>query len=398
MSYPAPLRLQHIQILKSVAMGKSLSRIELSKQSGLSKMTISNYVSDLLRLNLLEETEMPAISQRQKGRRPTRLRLSTKSPLICGILIKRKVCQAITSDLAGNIANMLTYRFPQTMSSDGLINIIVKLIEKLTAAETRPVIGCGIASVGPLNATTGTILTPPDFYGIRNLNIAEQISQLTGLHTVLINDASAGALAENLYGLGCSYNNFAYLHIMNGIGMGFVIDNDIFNGFSGQSGEIGHISINYNGPICACGNRGCLEMYANERHMKNKIQELAPYYPSSPLLASENNELGAVIESASQGDAIALNVLDEYLSYLSHALVSMINLMDFSTIITGYNCDYKTGLVEQILQAKITPHLVTSGKSIHISRSKFGGDAPLLGSCGVIADMVFSQKIPVINS
>lgn len=386
------LHTQHIQILKLVAMEGAISRTELSGKSSMSKMTISNYVSDLLRLELLEEAEMPVISQHMKGRRPTVLKISSKSPVICGILIKRKICQAIIADLSGHILDMRTCSFPAAMSAEELVRIVANLIRSVTGEQDRSVIGCGIASVGPVNTTTGTILTPPDFYDIRNLNIVEQVSKLTGLHTVLINDATAGALAEKLYGIGKDYEEFAYLHIMNGIGMGFVINGEIFNGFSGQSGEIGHVSINFNGPVCSCGNRGCLEMYANEAYMNQRILELSPYYPSSPLSASLSNRLSAVIEAAARGDAVALNVLDEFLNYLSQALISMLNLLDFSLIITGYQCEYKTNLVERILRAKINPHLVTSGKPLRILRSGFGGDAPLIGACAVIADEVFSQR------
>ncbi len=388
-NFYSSLRPWHLKLLKSIALNGPSSRVQLARENGLSKMTVSNYVSDLIRLKWLEEDEMPVLSSRSKGRRPTLLKLSPRSPRICGILIMRGFCQAITTDLSGNISDMINHPFSPLPDSKTLITIVSSLIRQLTKSHTQDFIGCGIACVGPLNTTTGTILSPPNFGGIKNLNIVEQISDLTGLHTILINDASAGALAEKLYGIGKTYSDFASLHFTDGIGMGFVINDKFFDGFSGQCGEIGHVSIKFDGPLCDCGNHGCLELYANEAVMNQKIHSLKPYYPASPLFSSTENHLNDIITAASRKDAVALAALDEFLTYISYGLISTINLLDFSAIITDYYCDCESTLVEDILLSKIRPHLINSGKPLHIIRSGFAGTASLIGSCGIIVKDFF---------
>lgn len=385
----------HMKLLESVALEGPLSRSRLAVLNNLSKMTVSNYVSDLIHQNWLEEVELPDVSPYSRGRRPTLLKLSSHSPRICGVLIMRSFCQVISADLSGHITNTLKYTFPNTLTAETLIRIVSKLIEKLSQSQPVPFIGCGISCIGPLNSNTGIILSPPNFWGIKHLNITEQISNLTGLHTVLINNISAGALAEKLYGCGKTYSDFAFLHFLEGIGMGFIINHELFDGFSGQSGELGHMSINFGGPLCDCGNHGCLELYANETAMNQKILSLKPYYPSSPLFSSNINHLNDIIEAANRNDAIALIVLDEFLTYISYGLINTINLLDFSNIIVGYHSTCKSNLVERVLHSKIQSHLINSEKTLHIMHARFENDSPLVGACAVIAKEFFSLNLPL---
>lgn len=382
-----------MQILKLIATHSSISRVELSRLTGLSKMTISNYVSGFIKDRLVEETEISDAFQR-RGRRATGLKISSHSPLICGVLIKRGFLQAIMADLSGKIWDSRYLKLPEKLTGSELMDMILQMIRSLTNTSPRRAIACGVACIGPLNSHTGTLLSPSNFYDIKNLKLTQEVEAHTGLKTVLINDAIAGALSEHLYGHGKNLDNFAYLHIMNGIGMGFVINGKVYNHISGQNGEIGHVSINYSGPQCPCGNRGCLETYANKKAMLHKIRMLSPYYPQSPLVGKGEAEFGEFVEAAAKEDPIALNVLDEFLEYVAIALVSTINLLDFSTLIIGYDCNYPTQIVEKILTNKLTYRLISlQHDKLTIIRSQFGGDAPLIGSCGVIASEIFSGRL-----
>ena len=270
-----------ILVLKHIATQGGVSRVDLARITGLSKMTTGNIVNELLAADLVIETDsLPSITT--YGRKPILLALSPNSPCICGILIKRGLCQIILSDLGGKIFYQLDYPYKVLISPDNLLDILKNLLKRSREATHRRIMAVGIACVGPLDSTRGTILKPPYFYGIENLPIVSIIQEISGIPTFLVNDATAGAFSEKLFGLGADIPNFAYLHIMNGVGAGFILNHTLYDGDSGQSGEIGHTSINFNGPICACGNRGCLDLYANIDNMRTRIQELSPFYPGSP--------------------------------------------------------------------------------------------------------------------
>lgn len=383
-------------ILKHIAASSGISRVDISRMTGLSKMTVGNIVAELIQNHFIEET--PAVISPPAstyGRRPIMLTLAAESPCICGILIKRKLCQIILSDLGGKIFYQRDYPYETLDSSDSLMQILWLLLDECMSHARRRILGIGISSVGPLDSAKGIILKPPYFYGIENLPIVSAVREKTGLPAYLVNDATAGAFSEKLFGLGVSVPNFAYLHIMNGIGAGFILNNTLYDGDSGQSGEIGHTSINFNGPVCACGNRGCLDLYANLTNMRSRIQELIPFYPESCLktayLSWEN-----IIAAGNHGDPLAVSVLEEFCTYIAYSLTNTVNLLNISTIIVGYVSDSNGNIIEKLLQHKLS-HMALSAKyrNFHIVHSSFNGDAPLIGAAALVADKIFEGVLPL---
>lgn len=388
--------LNRILVLKHIAThNHGISRVDLARITGLSKMTAGNIVNELLSADLVIETDsLPSITS--YGRKPILLALSPKSPCICGMLIKRGLCQVVLSDLGGNIFFQKDYPYHTLSSPQNLLDILSALFQKCKESTDRRILSIGIACVGPLDSTRGLILKPPYFYGIENLPIVSIIEEMTGLPTFLVNDATAGAFSEKLFGLGTDISNFAYLHIMNGIGAGFILNHTLYDGDSGQSGEIGHTSINFNGPACACGNRGCLDLYANIDTMRARIQELSTFYPGSPLLFSSAPEWSDIVTAGNHRDSLAIVVLEEFCSYIAYSLTNTLNLLNLSTIIVGYSSNNDGLIVEELLSHKLNS-LVMAAKyqPISVIHSSFNGNAPLVGSVALVADKIFNRALPL---
>jgi len=226
--------------------------------------------------------------------------------------------------------------------------------------------------------------------------IASIIAQISGLPAILVNDANAGALAEKLFGLGRKLSNFVYLHIMNGIGAGLVLGDKLYNGNVGQSGEIGHTSINFSGPKCVCGNKGCLDLYANVEGLRARISEHSVLYPQSPLAGLAVPKWRDIVDAANRRDPLAMLALDEFCSYITFSLVNAINLLDLSNIIVGYDSESPGTIIESILQQKISKAILSSNyRKITVSHSAFGGDAPLIGAIAEIVDRIFTMRLPL---
>ncbi|MDY2944384.1 MAG: ROK family transcriptional regulator [Lachnospiraceae bacterium] len=381
-------------VLKCIATSNGISRVAIADATGLSKMTVGNIVTELMEEMYVSE-EGNSASNSAVGRRPVQLTLSSASPVVCGILIKRYVCQIILSDLSGIVIDTESFVIHQC-SGDKLITDMLSSFKKIQARSQRPICYIGISSLGPINAAEGKILRPPFFYNISDLPLVSRFEQETGLPTALIHDANAGALAELLYGLGKNIHNYVYLHIWNGIGAGIVINGNIYGGDSGQSGEIGHTSINYSGPLCDCGNHGCLDLYASIENMQRDIIELSTIYSSSPLVRINSPSWEQIVSAASTGDSLGLVVLDRFCSYISFALVNTLNLLNISTIIVGYPNPMNVPIVEKLMQPKLQHSLqVSVGGEIRILHSSFRDAAPLIGSVAVIADRVFSGELPL---
>lgn len=381
-------------ILRLIATNKRITRVDISNITGLSRMTIGNCVSELIAKNYVEEVKAEAAPSSGQGRKPLFLTISQNSPCICGMLIKRGICQVCLANLDGIIVSQINCSYEDLASSQELIDILVKSFYQIKASTQKKILAVGISCVGPVDTEHGIILNPPYFYGIKDLPIVSIIKQKIDMDVFLINDANAGALAEKFYGIGKNISNFIYVHIMNGIGAGLVLNDSLFNGNTGQSGELGHTSISYTGPKCACGNTGCLELYANIENMRQHIHEQSPFYPKSLLLNSEEPNWAQIVRYADMGDSLALSALNQFCSYLSYALIDALNLLDLSTIIVGYESSKKCNVIERLLQLKLENIVLSSRtNTISILHSSFCGDAPLIGSIALIANKFFMHKI-----
>lgn len=383
-----------------------LSRTDLSTMTGLSKMTISNHVADLIRMGLVAEsyTELGNQSENTLGRKPVSLQIAPSSPCICGIWLRRPSCQMILADISGRIVDMLNFDFRPSMTKENLIQLLLSHYDTLVSHTKRRIIGCGISSIGPIDNVSGCLTTPPDFYGITNVPLVSLFKSHTGLPTFLIHDAKAGGLAEKIYGLGESIDNYAYCHISHGIGLGLIINGHLFNGISGQAGEIGHTSIDYHGARCSCGNVGCLELYSSTTQMQNKIKELLPFYKDSVFHKIPDPSWADILTHAAAGDPAAVTALDDFCKYLARALSNVLKILDFSTLIVGYDVPPRFAadsgnqsfLIEKMLFSKMN-HLNSSQEhTLNILHSYFNGNAPLLGSIAVVANEIFEHNIPLL--
>lgn len=386
-----------ILVMKHIAVRPLISRMELADVTELSKMAVGNMVNDLMELDLVEETKLSTEGSFY-GRPPGALRISNHSPLICGMLIKRGVLQVVLADLSGSIVQRTELRYDGELKREGIASWLVDACQSLREQQDRPVIAVGISSIGPVDTQRGIILNPPFFNGIANVEIVKEIERATKLPTFLINDANAGALAEKLYGSGKTEKNFSYLHIMNGIGLGCVLDDKLYNGDLGQSGEIGHTSINFMGPRCECGNVGCLELYANEANLVSRARELENTFGSKiPLSADMDLTWQSIVDQANLGNLTALLALDQFCTYIAHAMTNILNLLDFSCIIVGYDSTAPGNAVERLLRDKLQRRvLYTDYRRIEVRRSIFGGDAPLIGAIACCAEKIFDLTLPLI--
>ena len=401
MSYPSGSNLSDVKaknrnlVLKLIATQEQVSRADLSRMTGLTKTTLGNIVADLIAQNILCE-QPDSNLEGGVGRRPILLDISPFSPCIMGMLIKRGLCTVLLSDLKGHIFDQINYEYQKHLEAEELLDILMMLYSQLRPRYERPIAAIGIASIGPVDTLAQKIVNPPNFFGISNLPVAGIIQRRTGLPTFLINDSNAGALAEKLYGKGKEVNNFIYLHIMNGIGAGYILDGKIYNGDIGQSGEVGHTSINFSGPVCDCGNVGCLELYANLANMNRKIHSLRNVYPKPTILPAGRQEYSwrEIVDAAAGMDFFATAALEEFCEYVSYAMVNVVNLLDVEHIILGYDAAPSTHLLEAMLQDKLnTKALSAKYRKIAVEKSMFGGDAPLIGSIAAVTDMIFDGKI-----
>jgi glucokinase len=267
-------------------------------------------------------------------------------------------------------------------------------IESVFAAhpEARSALdGIGICAPGPLDPTTGVILNPPNVPCWRNFPLAAEVQRVFGLPAKVDNDGNAAALAEAIWGAGVGYRNVFYATLGTGIGSGIVFDRRIYHGRTGSAAEGGHVTIDFRGPQCGCGKRGCIEALCSgpaiaRRARERLAQSLDADSKMFALAGGDANSVTTetVAEAFRQGDALAAEVLEETAEYLAIWAGNIIDLLEPDVFIFG-------GGVAQVMSGffghirnQLPAWCVNSRcAEIPVVLAKYGADAGIAGAAAL---------------
>src|SRR5437660_2601320 len=174
---------------------------------------------------------------------------------------------------AGEILSQQRATMVSNGSAERGLQAVLSAITQVLAVSASGIAGIGICAPGPLDPKTGVILNPPNVPCWRNFPLAQEVRKQYSVSVKVDNDANAAALAETRWGAARGYKNVFYATIGTGIGTGIILDGDIFHGRTGSAGEGGHVSIDYRGPRCNCGKRGCIEALASGTAIARRARE-----------------------------------------------------------------------------------------------------------------------------
>ncbi|TAH49102.1 MAG: ROK family protein [Chloroflexota bacterium] len=245
-----------------------------------------------------------------------------------------------------------------------------ELLAQLPSGAT--VSSIGMCAPGPLDHTTGTLIYPPNLTGWRNVPFAQMVSERVGLPVSLEHDAKASALGEFHFGAGRGAKSMALIIIGTGIGAAMIVDGKLYRGDHDAAGEIGHITVDLEGPICRCGATGCVEVFASGPAIVNAYN----------YATRRNVESGEEIaRAAHNGDEIARRVLQRAGRALGAAIATMAMLNDIDTFVL-FGSVVKAGdlLLEPARQAVPRYSYPTTASRIKIMVGELGNDAGILGA------------------
>lgn len=207
-----------------------------------------------------------------------------------------------------------------------------------TGIKLADIYAVGLGAPGPLDFIKGTMINPPNFPDWNGVPLVKILSEGLNLPIVLENDANAAALAEGLLGAGKGEDNFVYIAIGTGIGGGVITGGEILRGAGGNAAEIGHLTINFDGPVCGCGNRGCWEAYASGKALARFAQEgLKSGINTMITKFAEDGEVMAehVFNAAKQKDDFASRLVENEGFYLGVGLANVLNAFNPSVVALG---------------------------------------------------------------
>ena len=288
---------------------------------------------------------------------------------------------------------VVSSRRRQTRADQGPERVVGRLIQELkdlaSEVESESILGLGVSVASPLDPETGTLYNPPNLPGWDMFSPRPALEDALKLQVFISNDATLAALGEHRFGAGRGYRNLIFMTVSTGIGGGVLIDGWPYSGSRGFAGEIGHIIIDPQGPLCGCGSRGCLESLASGTAIARIARERMLAGESSLLHQMVNGEVEkvraeTVSEAAKKGDGLAKKIMEEAGASLGLGIASLLNIFDPELVILGGAVAQAPGnwsLLFPSLRGTLDQYAMTHqrGRNI-VVRGALGDDVSLLGA------------------
>lgn len=369
-------------ILNLVRQEGQISRAEIAKRTNLSRSTVSNIINELIEAGRIFEIHK---GESRGGRRPILLELNYRSHCTIGVELATTSLQLLITDLKGMILHEHCEPFDMLIGPDRAGEQLSEAVTRALAEagiERESVAGVGVGVPGPLTYATGKPIAPPIMPGWSGVPLRERFSHELGLPVYVDNDANLGALAEYRLGAAQGIRNMAYLYLATGIGAGLVLNGTVYRGEIGSAGEIGHLTIDEDGPRCSCGSYGCLEAFAGLAHLLQQARQLS---------GGQSQTLAQLIERAHNNDEQITSLFVTVGTHLGVAMASLLNLYNPGLVVIGGPLAAAGDLLLETVRATARRRALSiSIEHCDIVAGVLGSRAVALGAASQIIQTVFS--------
>lgn len=325
------------RILRTISSAPT-TRIDLARTTGLSPATITALVKELMAAGLVRESEA---LESMGGRRPVLLEFNPDARRAVGLSISQKRIQAAVVNLDGTILQFRERPLDSTFVDRVMEELVdlTRTVVREAQVEWDRVAGVGVAVPGTVDSGEGTVLLST-VMGWRELPLGRMLTQALAKPVRVQRNGNAAALAEAYFGRSEVQTDLLYLNLSTGIGAGIVLQGSLYAGLAGRAGEAGHMVLDPNGPVCLCGNRGCLEALASGPAIAARAAEAARAGQSPRLLELAKGEPAAltareVAQAAREGDPVAVALLEQTGRWIGLAIAGLVNLLDIRAVALG---------------------------------------------------------------
>ncbi|GAA0412987.1 ROK family transcriptional regulator [Microbispora corallina] len=368
------------------------SRAELGDVVDLSRSKLNVELDRLVELGLAEPDGLAAS---RGGRRSGRVRLSPRTRFAGIDIGATSIDVAVTNgelEVLGHLSERADIREGPAAVLERAVELVGKLRREGLCTELN---GVGIGVPGPVSFAEGVPVVPPIMPGWDRYPVRETIAQELGCPAMVDNDVNIMALGELHAGLAKNVDDFLLVKIGTGIGCGIVVDGKIYRGVSGSAGDIGHIRVDDLGPVCACGNSGCLEAYFGGAALAREAAALARAGGSAHLaerLAVAGALTGEdVAAAAAQGDPGAIALIRDGGRRVGQVLASLVSFFNPGlVIIAGGVARLGHVLLAEIRSVVYRRSLPLATGNLPIVLSELGDTAGVVGAARLISDHVYS--------
>lgn len=387
-----------------------VSRVMLAQRLGLSRTTVSSIMDALLQEGFVREGHFLDAAPRG-GRRAILVHFNADAGRILGIDVGRTHLTMLLTNLTPTVVARRSVSFDTNRGPDVCLPILISEIRTFVEASTvswEMIAGIGLGIPGPLSVDLHRLSSPPHMPGWDNIDIWEPLHAAFNKPLYIDNDANMGALGESRLGAGRGDTDMAYIKIGTGIGGGLILNGRIYRGNQGSAGELGHLTIDENGPPCVCGGRGCLETLAGTRAIvadaeqglslaRKQALEPGKEIPVAESAQREYADIADVVAAAQQGDAACMAALERAGERIALALAGLVNLVNpASIVLDGSVARAGEILLPSIRRAVASTSLPSAWKGTRLLLGELGATAIALGAALTVLDAAFDAHAHAI--
>jgi predicted NBD/HSP70 family sugar kinase len=361
------------RVVRAVRMAGSLTQAEIARTTGLSAATVSNIVRELKKGGTVQVTPTSA-----GGRRARAVSLSGDAGAVVGIDFGHSHLRVAVGNLAHQV--LAEEAEPVDVDASGAEGFdraeqLVRRLLTTTGIDPEKLIGVGLGVPGPIDVETGALGSTSILPGWVGTHPREELAARLGVPVYVDNDANLGALGEQVWGNGRGTADLAYIKVASGVGAGLVINGQIYRGPGGTAGEIGHITLDEAGPVCRCGNRGCLETFTAARYVL-------------PLLYSSHGTeltMARVVMLAREGDPGCRRVVADIGRHIGSGVANLCNLLNPGRVVLGGDLAEAGDLVLDPVRDSVARYAIPSAaRQLTVAPGTLGGRAEVLGALALV--------------
>lgn len=364
------------------------SRADIAKMTGLTQASVTKIVAVLIEMGIVSEV---GFVRGSGNRRSIGLRLNAEENLVIGVKFSRHVFSIGVFDICGKNYTKQETEFGLDEFAEDVLAEMKKQIHELLN-KYKNIVAIGMAVPGPYLRKEGRIAMVTRMPSWHDVNFIDEFQNEFDKPFFIEQDANAGALAEWWFGNhGRPLNSLTYFLVGEGVGSGIVDHDRLLLGNLGIASEIGHISIDVNGPACECGNRGCLELYCSATAMLKKAKKLLPEIFQEEI-TNRWEACNKVFIAAKEGNEKALELVDEIAEYIGYGCVTLINGYDPEIIVIGDSISQGGNLllptINRIVKERILPEI---SSRVQIKISELTIDPTLYGAAAIATDKMLRK-------
>ncbi|BCV20644.1 ROK family transcriptional regulator [Moorella sp. Hama-1] len=396
---PADLKLlqemNRAKVLETIRASGPIARVDIARQTHLSPTTVASLVSDLIADGWVRSV---GEGRSRGGRKPTLLEFNARAGYIVAVDVTDSYLTTALTDL--NAQELEQERtIPHQLAGDALAERIGAEVGRVLStggARELPVVGIGISTPGLVDAGAGVIR-----YSLKlnwmDLPLGPALAQRFHNPVYVENDTNAAAIGEKWFGAGRPFANMVYVSIGSGVGAGLILNGEVFRGFTGSAGELGHMSIDKGGERCECGNIGCLENLvawpAIWARVTKAVKRGVPTVITEIVENIDQVTPEILNKAALAGDQLAVNALAEAGVSLGIGLANLINLLNPEAIILGGSLlGEKSFMLQHVRKTMATHGLKVPGAAVRLIPNQLGEKARLFGVASIVLHNLLATK------